>query len=314
MDDSAAIAAIRPEDPAGMAAAYDKYATGLYDYCRWRLREPADAAEALRDTFVIATAPEDRPEASELRPWLYSLARRECQRRLRTEQPAEVTDRPAGADRTGEEAELRTLVRAVLAELEPRERELIELQFRHDLHDADLAIALGVSWRRAHAWAARSRSRLEKALGALLAARTGRQACPALDELLPDGDEPLTAATRELVGEHIERCENCASRQRGPLRPAALSGLLPLAPLPPELKEQVLWACSCAAPEVMAYRRRGVRRAEFTWLTRFPQAVRLHGRSIYRRKRPATTTMVFAGWVAAVWAVAAVLFVFAGSR
>jgi RNA polymerase sigma factor (sigma-70 family) len=313
MDDSAVMAAIRSEDPAGMAAAYDKYATALYDYCHWRLRQPADAAAALRDTFVVATAPGDLPEASELRPWLYSVARRECLCRLRTEQPAEVTDRPAGADRDGEETELRTLVRAVLAELKPRERELIELQFRHDLHDGDLAIVLGVSWGRVHAWAARSRRRLEKALGAVLAARTGREACPALDELLPDGDEPLTAATRELVGEHIERCENCASRQRGPLRPAALSGLLPLAPLPPELKEQVLRACS-TVPGVTAYRRRGIRRAEFTSLTRFSQAIRLHWRSIYRRKRPATTTMVFAGWVAAVWAVAAVLFFFAGSR
>ena len=318
MDDREVVAAIRPEDPADMAAAYDKHAAALYDYCHWRLRQPADAAEAVRDTFVIATAPKDLREPSELRPWLYSVARRECLRRLRTEpavkQPAGATDRPAGVDRDGEEAELRTLVLAVLAGLKPRERELIELQFRHDLHDAELAMALGVSWGRARALAARSRSRLEKALGALLAARTGREACPALDELLPDRDEPLTEATRELAGKHIERCENCASRRRGPLRPAALSGLLPLAPLPPELKEQVLRACSSTASEVIANRRRVVRRTELTWLTRFSQAIMLHWRSIYRRKRPATTTMIFAGWVAAVWAIAAVLFFFADSH
>jgi RNA polymerase sigma factor (sigma-70 family) len=285
MNDREVVAATRSENPAGLAAAYDKYAAGLYGYCHWWLGQPADAAEALRDTFVIAAAPGDLPEASELRPWLYSVARRECLRRLRTEpaikQPAEAADRQAGTDRGGEEAELRTLVRAVLAELKPRERELVELQFRHDLHDADLAIALGVSWGRAHAWAARSRGRLEKALGALLAARTGREA---------------------------------ASRRRGPLRPAALSGLLPLAPLPPELKEQVLRACSATAPEVMTHRRRVLGRPEWTWLARFSQAIRRHWRSIYRRKRPATTTMVFAGWVAAVWAVAAVLFFFAGVR
>jgi DNA-directed RNA polymerase specialized sigma24 family protein len=70
MDDREMVAAIRSENPAGLAAAYDKYAAALYDYCHWRLRQPADAAEAVRDTFVIAAAPEDLPEASGLRPWL----------------------------------------------------------------------------------------------------------------------------------------------------------------------------------------------------------------------------------------------------
>jgi DNA-directed RNA polymerase specialized sigma24 family protein len=282
MDDHEVVAAIRSHDLAGVTAAYDKYAAALYGYCHWMLCQSADAAEALRDTFVIGTAPGDLPETSELRPWLYSVARRECLRRLRT------TDRPTGVDGVdggGGEGELRTLICAVLAGLKPRERELIELQFRHDLHDADLAIALGVSWGRAHALAARSRRRLERALGALLTARTGRE----------------------------------AGRQRGPLRPAALSGLLPLAPLPPGLKEQVLRACSAAgsevtAAEVMVYRRRVSGRAELTWLTRFAQAIRRHWRSIYRHKRPATITMVFTGWVAVVWAVAAVLFIFAGFR
>jgi RNA polymerase sigma factor (sigma-70 family) len=283
MDDREVVAAIRSQDSAGMAAAYDKYAAALYGYCHWMLGQPAEAGEALRDTFVIAAAAENLPEPAEVRPWLYSVARRECLRRLRTEPPAaghreaEATDSPAGADRGDEETELRTLVRAVLAGLKPRDRELVELQFRHDLHDADLAIVLGVSWGRAHARAARSRGRLEKALGALLAARTGGEA---------------------------------ASRRRGPLRPAALSGLLPLAPLPPELKERVLLACSDTAPAVLAYRRGVV----LTWLTRFSRAIKPHWRSSYRLKRPATTTMVFAGWVAAVWAVAAMLFFFVGFR
>jgi RNA polymerase sigma factor (sigma-70 family) len=238
----------------GGAAAYDKYAAALYGYCHWMLGQPAGAGEALRDTFVIAAAAENLPEPAEVRPWLYSVARRECLRRRRTA--------PAASSPEAGEGELRTLIDTVLAGLKPRERELIELQFQHDLHDADLAIALGVSWGRAHALAARSRSRLEQALDALLTARTGREA-------------------------------------RGPLRPEALSGVLPLAPLPPELKEQVLRACSGTVSEVAADRRRVAGRR---W------------RSIYRPRRPATITMVFTGWVAVVWVIAAVLFIFAGVR
>ncbi len=76
------VAAIAAADPAGMAMAYDRYARGLYGYCHWLLREPADAAAAVQDTFIIAaTASSSLPDAAKLRPWLYAIARRECRRR-----------------------------------------------------------------------------------------------------------------------------------------------------------------------------------------------------------------------------------------
>ena len=133
-------------------------------------------------------------------------------------------------DRGG--AELRTLIYSILAGLKPREREVIELSFRHDLHDDDLAIALSVSSSRAHALASRARSRLEEALSALHIALTRRQACPALKELLANWDGQLTEDTRDLVIWHIGECQTCAHHRWGALRPAAFSRLLPLAPLP----------------------------------------------------------------------------------
>ena len=54
------------------------------------------------------------------------------------------------------QAELRSLIHSVLAGLRPGEREVIELSFRHDLNDNDLAIVLGVSQSRAHALASRA--------------------------------------------------------------------------------------------------------------------------------------------------------------
>ena len=192
----------------------------------------------------------------------------------------------------------------MLAELKPSEREVIELQFRHGLDDADLTVALGVSWSRAHAWAVRSRSSLDKALRVLLAARTGREICADLDAMLPDRDEPLTEATSNRVAEHIQRCGTCAIRQPGPLRPTVLSDLLPLAPFPSELKDQVLRACS----EGPTHRCQVAGRPRSTWVARWPQAIRQHWAGIRHHTRPATMTMVFAGWVVAVWAVAAVLF------
>ena len=142
------------------------------------------------------------------------------------------------------QAELRTLICSILADLKPREREAIELSFRHDLYDNDLAIALGVSWSRAHARVSRAHARFDEALGALRIALTRRDACPVLAELLADWDGQLTEQTRDLVVWHIGECQTCANHRRGALRPAAFSHLLPLAPLPPELREQVLSRCT----------------------------------------------------------------------
>ena len=195
------VAAIAAGGPAGIAAAYDKYAAALYGYCQWMLDRPADAAEALRDSLVVASATiGDLAGAANLRPWLYTLARRECQRR-RAVGPNQDGQDDANALAETEELpdvrsdldpdELLSLIRGILAELPPHEREVIELSLRHDLHDADLAEVLGVSWSRAHALTARSRGRLEKALGALLIARTRRSVCPELYSLLAEWDGHL---------------------------------------------------------------------------------------------------------------------------
>jgi DNA-directed RNA polymerase specialized sigma24 family protein len=77
------VAGIVAGDPAALAAAYDHYAPALYAYCRSLLSEPADAAQAVHDTFVVAALrlPGLR-DPGRLRPWLYAVARNECRRQL----------------------------------------------------------------------------------------------------------------------------------------------------------------------------------------------------------------------------------------
>ena len=386
-DDREVVAAIAAGHPAGIAIAYDRYAPALYGYCYWMLRDPADAAAALQDTFVIAAAMSgDLSDSSKLRPWLYAVARSECRRRPQAvsaaldekaaaaDQQAEAISEPADATVTfravrplseaisepadatvtfravrplseaisepadatvtfravrplseaisepadatvtfravrpptnvvpemleatmpfrairpppdlasalpradGElgQAELHTLIRSILADLKPRERETVELSFRHDLFDDDLAIALGLSVSRAHALASRTRGRLEQSLAALRTALAIRQACPVMGELLADWDGQLSEQTRDLVAWHIEQCQTCVNQARGSLRPTVLSGLLPLTPLPGELRAKVLSRCSSTSEEAVAYRRRVVRRAESTWAAMFSQAIR----------------------------------------
>ena len=71
MGDRDIVAAIIGGDPAGLAAAYDQYAASLHAYCRTLLGEPADAADAVQDTFVVAAAKASGlRDPDRLRPWL----------------------------------------------------------------------------------------------------------------------------------------------------------------------------------------------------------------------------------------------------
>ena len=411
--DHEVVAAISMGDPAGIAMAYDRYAPALYGYSHWILHDSAAAAEALKDTFaIVAAAPGKLSEPSQLRPWLFALARNECRRRARPasavhigeadkavqpddangEPPAAGEDlsdatvqfravgrrpaagedlsdatvqfravgrRPAAGEdlsdatvqfravgrrpAAGEDlsdatvqfrvisqladsitpfsvitqpapapghvygdqgqAELQSLIHSVLAGLKPREREVIELNLRHDLHDDDLVIALGTSQSRAQDLATRARGRLEESLGALHIALTGREACPALGELLADWDGQLSEQTRDLVVWHIGECQTCAHHGWGAMRPAAFSRLLPLAPLPSELRDQVLSLCTSTADEAVAYRRRVARRAERIWLARFSLAIRQASWGSIR----ANPGVAIAVAAVAVWMAAAVV-------
>ncbi len=221
---------------------------------------------------------------------------------------------PAHVDGDREQAELRSLIQSILAGLGPREREVIELSFRHDLNDDDLAIVLGVSQSRAHGLASVARGRLEEALGALHIALTGREACRVLGELLADWDGQLTEQTRDLVVMHIGECQTCAHHGWGAMRPAAFFRLLPLAPLPPELREQVLNLCTSAAEHAVAYRRKVARRAERIWLARFSQALRQASWSSIRANPGwAVAVVAVAMWVVAA-AVSVTMLIFTGSR
>src|SRR5579863_937371 len=145
MQDREMVAAIVAGDQEGMAQAYDRYARPLYSYCRSLLREPADAADAVQDTFLIAVAKlRGLRDPGKLRPWLYAVARNECLRRLRaataTSALDEARDVPAQAAAPGIEAErvdLQELVRDAINGLNPGERDVIELSLVHELEGDD---------------------------------------------------------------------------------------------------------------------------------------------------------------------------------
>jgi RNA polymerase sigma factor (sigma-70 family) len=269
MRDSEIAAAVVARDPDGLAQAYDKYAARLYGFCRSLLREPAAAAGAVRDTFLIATARLDQlREPDRLRPWLYAVARHECHRRLEAgDAPAALgeTTEPArlGADASdlAARAELRDLVRAAILELSPGDQEVVELSLRHDLYGPDLADVLGVPRDHAYTLAVRARGQLEEALGVLLATLASRDACPDLDLQRGDWDGTLSAEFRQQVSRHLEQCPACGERQRRELQPIMRNGFAPLAIIPAALRAQLLELASDASAGAEARRGAIVQRA-----------------------------------------------------
>jgi RNA polymerase sigma factor (sigma-70 family) len=233
-----------------------------------------------------------------------------------TGQPADITGPSAVSGDNAERAELTRRISAALAGLDHDEREVIELYLRHDLDIADLATVLGMPRNRVDALASRGRGKLERALGALLVARMGREACPALDTLLADWDgrlTTLTAPTRYLVTQHLERCETCEKSSRSALRAALLSAVGPPAPLPSGLREQVLNLGAGRSPDAAEGRPEVIQRAD----SRPPNGLAGPTRLLWWRRirdnpGAATATGAIALWGMA--ALSAVLILLTGGR
>jgi RNA polymerase sigma factor (sigma-70 family) len=280
VEDREIVAAVVAGDPAGLAQAYDRYAAPLFTYCRTLLRESADAADAVQDTFVIASAKlSGLRDPDKLRTWLYAVARNECYRRLRSRETApgldevpDVTDESGEIGASAERVELQALVHDALTGLNSGDREVIELNLRHDFDSNELAEALGVSRNHAHAMLSRARNQLKTSLGALLVARTGRQSCAELDFMLSDWDGQMSVLLRKRINRHIDTCEICGEQSRRELSPAALFSLLPLVALPPGFRDRVLRLCADDTPQSQQYRAKVTQQAGSFNASGFPVA------------------------------------------
>ena len=267
MQNAEMVGAILDGQGDGLAVAYDRYAPALYGYCRSMLGEPAGAGDAVQDTFIIAaSALGGLGEPGRLRTWLYAVARNECRRRLRARalsvlpggagEPADDT-----ADLGAGPAELRAVVSAALAGLDPPDREIAELNLRHDLDGQDLADILGVRVSQARALVSRARTRFEASLRALLTARTGRESCPRLAAIIPAWDGRLDDLLRTRINRHAEHCENCRERGQYELDAVLLLRMLPAAVPPAGLRGQLFDLAGDDSPVPSAYRAGVIRRA-----------------------------------------------------
>ncbi|MFD9942077.1 RNA polymerase sigma factor [Nonomuraea sp. NPDC059023] len=269
MTDRVLVEALRADDPGALAALYDTYAEGIYQYC-WSLLQSSDSAQvALRDTLIAAEAHIGAlAEPERLRPWLYALARGECaRRRLAAPQDAPTpTEAPEPDD--PEDADLRVMAWNAAQGLPVGDRELLELSTRHGLATLDLAAVLGASPRQVETAEEEARERLRDAITAEFLARKGPYDCPRRADILAGFSGELTAEMRRQLVRHVSHCDLCAPHRNRQIAAAKVFELLPVVSLPGSLRVRVM---SCFIdPELLPYRRYVARRSAALDAAGFP--------------------------------------------
>jgi DNA-directed RNA polymerase specialized sigma24 family protein len=239
VSDRELVTTLRAGDRLAAGQVYDVYGTRLYAYCHELLADSRLAADALRDTFIVAVNRiRELAEPEEFGAWLYALARAECGR------VGISDDAPADAASAARGDRLARLALDVYSMLEPEARELLDLAFRHRLVDNDLALVLGRDESGIAVEVTRAQADLETALLVVLAARTGEPRCDEAAEAGRQFDEidgKGVPVWLRAASKHVEGCAVCgdAIRNRRPLR---LFEELPHAFIPPGVRSRVLEA------------------------------------------------------------------------
>jgi RNA polymerase sigma factor (sigma-70 family) len=214
------------------------------------LRDRDDAADATHDTFLIAAQRLSQlREPAKLRAWLYAIARHEALRRARARSRVYVADvqdldaiasTSAAPEETVQQAETVAAVWEAAGGLGARDRALLDLHLRQGLQGPELAAAIGVSAHHADVLMSRLRHQVERALGALLVARYGRNDCPELQTVLSEWDGTYSPIWRKRVSRHVDGCDLCTRRRATFLQPLAAFAAVGLVAAPTALRERTL--------------------------------------------------------------------------
>lgn len=162
MDDLALMAAIAARDSTALSTLYDRHGATMFGLCTRILRDRSEAEETLGDVFLEIWNRADRYDPARATPlaYLLNLARSRALDRLRTVRrrqrvivDAEAIEEKAAtggpADpsisplETALSSETRTRVKRALDELQPSQRQALELAYFGGLTHTEIASTLG---------------------------------------------------------------------------------------------------------------------------------------------------------------------------
>jgi DNA-directed RNA polymerase specialized sigma24 family protein len=265
MDDHALVEALRSRAPEAPAALYDAYAGGLYRYCWFRLCDCDAAQAALCEALILAEAHiGELRDAGRLGPWLYAMARLECDRR---EAEGGPVPEPLIASHDQDDVDQRIVAWRAVRGMPPLSQEILELRVRHRLPVPELGAVLGLPVRDAQHVLTGANADLQEALTAELLVKEGPYGCSGRASILRERRGELTAPMRRMLLRHAQECEVCGRFRRRSVSPVKVYGLLPEATPPDSLRARVL---SCFEDPARAGYRRSVATRTVDFNSAFP--------------------------------------------
>jgi RNA polymerase sigma-70 factor (ECF subfamily) len=184
LEEDARLVALAKSDLRAFAPLYARYFDPVYRYCYRRLGHPEAAADAAAQVFAktLAALPGYRDEAPSFRSWLFAIAHNVIADDLRARRPAApmaAAAHVAASDPSPEEEvltdEAGCIVQALLAQLPPDQRQILELRLA-GLTGPEIAAALGRSLGAVKIAQVRAFARLRETLDPACApAKEGRE-------------------------------------------------------------------------------------------------------------------------------------------
>ncbi|MET0522865.1 MAG: RNA polymerase sigma factor [Jiangellaceae bacterium] len=162
---------------------YESTFESLLAYALRRVEQPADAADVVAETFLIAwRRGRHLPDGDEAKLWLYGVARRVLAnhhrggvRRERLGERLRQRLAETGSADPGHEVSERVSVRAMLRRLAEPDRELLMLTFWEGLEPREAAVVLGLSPTVVRTRLSRARDRFRALVDPVAAANASKE-------------------------------------------------------------------------------------------------------------------------------------------
>jgi RNA polymerase sigma-70 factor (ECF subfamily) len=150
--DAELLARVGERDQAAFELLYRRYVRPVFGLALRRLGDRGHAEDAVQEAFaaIWRSASTYRPERGAAGGWMYTVARNAIVDRLRRSGPIADAELPElvsagpGPDEQAEQSDVAWRVHRALEELQPREREVIELAYWSGMSQSEVADYLGL--------------------------------------------------------------------------------------------------------------------------------------------------------------------------
>jgi len=263
-----------PEDgePLGMSSAnaekaaelFDRYFDRVYDLSLRVLGLPDAAADVAEESLRNALAAP--PAAGPFDVRLFSAALDSLEPRLKLRHPSSIGSNPlfhqvdvarlADATRAPSAQETGGLIWETMSRLDPADYVLLDLRFRQNLSEADLAAILKTNERAVKTRLSKLLKRTEPELASLIVGRRGSRNCEGMRRAMLS--LPIAATrgqVRKAVEKHVRSCPVCTATRAGlasPLLVLAAFSLVTASAAESEAARGRLLAAAAALPPIVA--------------------------------------------------------------